>query len=266
MPGGKQILSFVCILIVLFLTVDSAYAHIPCLCNNPQDQCTCFIQLGDKGPAVKEIVKILIEKGYLKNIAKKSVFTPEVKQAVIQFQSDNQLVCTGWMDDETLDALLFDVLPDSSDKYTEESWGSIYFVPTDGGIRYHSDPTCCDMHNPRMISGVNARCLGIKHCGLESCRRSIPLTYKSLGLEPRRLPDSYYIQEENKELQESNLTRGMIDPEDYESKYIGNKKTHVFHQGSCASVKSMKEGNKVEFLTREEAVAEGYTPCSRCNP
>lgn len=48
--------------------------------------------------------------------------------------------------------------------------------------------------------------------------------------------------------------------------YIGNKKSHVFHLANCTGVQSMSEKNKVEFDTREEAVAQGYTPCSQCNP
>lgn len=49
-------------------------------------------------------------------------------------------------------------------------------------------------------------------------------------------------------------------------KYIGNKNSHVFHLPSCSGVKSMSEKNKVLFDSREEAVAQGYTPCSQCNP
>lgn len=48
--------------------------------------------------------------------------------------------------------------------------------------------------------------------------------------------------------------------------YIGNRNSHVFHLPNCAGVKSMSDKNKVEFTTREEAIAEGYTPCSQCEP
>lgn len=48
--------------------------------------------------------------------------------------------------------------------------------------------------------------------------------------------------------------------------YIGNKNSHVFHYAECSGVKSMSEKNKVRFVTREEAVEAGYTPCSQCNP
>ncbi len=49
--------------------------------------------------------------------------------------------------------------------------------------------------------------------------------------------------------------------------YIANKNSMVFHLTSCPSVTQMKESNKV-FLTgtREDAVAQGYSPCGNCKP
>ena len=48
--------------------------------------------------------------------------------------------------------------------------------------------------------------------------------------------------------------------------YVGNKNTRKFHVSSCSSVADMKESNKVPLASREEAIAEGYEPCKRCNP
>ncbi len=48
--------------------------------------------------------------------------------------------------------------------------------------------------------------------------------------------------------------------------YIGNRNSKVFHRYDCDSVREMKEKNKVEFETKEEAEEAGYKPCSRCNP
>ncbi len=40
-----------------------------------------------------------------------------------------------------------------------------------------------------------------------------------------------------------------------------------FHYPSCGSVKGMKESNKkFVFATREELIAQGYTPCGNCDP
>ena len=64
------------------------------------------------------------------------------------------------------------------------------------------------------------------------------------------------------------LTRAsMIEADDVPAvKYIGNRNSHVFHTLDCDSVRTMKEKNKIEFYSREEAVEKKYKPCSRCNP
>lgn len=49
--------------------------------------------------------------------------------------------------------------------------------------------------------------------------------------------------------------------------YIANKNSMVFHLPDCSSTAQMKESNKV-FLTgtREDAIAQGYSPCGNCKP
>lgn len=48
--------------------------------------------------------------------------------------------------------------------------------------------------------------------------------------------------------------------------YIGNKNSHVFHTTTCDSVRDMKDKNKVEFYSRQEAIDLEYKPCQRCDP
>lgn len=48
--------------------------------------------------------------------------------------------------------------------------------------------------------------------------------------------------------------------------YIGNCRSHKFHEDYCGSVYQMKEHNKVYFDTRDKAINAGYVPCKRCNP
>lgn len=48
--------------------------------------------------------------------------------------------------------------------------------------------------------------------------------------------------------------------------YIGNSNSMKFHKPDCPSVAKMSDSNKVEFSTRDEAVADGYQPCKQCNP
>ncbi len=46
--------------------------------------------------------------------------------------------------------------------------------------------------------------------------------------------------------------------------YIGNVNSKVLHLSTCSSLPSMR--NQIWFDSCREAVAAGYTPCSRCNP
>ena len=48
--------------------------------------------------------------------------------------------------------------------------------------------------------------------------------------------------------------------------YIGNSNSMKFHKPDCPGVAKMSDSNKVEFSTRDEAVADGYQPCKQCNP
>jgi len=49
--------------------------------------------------------------------------------------------------------------------------------------------------------------------------------------------------------------------------YVANTSGKTFHLPSCSSVDTMKPENKLEFTgTREELIAQGYSPCGRCHP
>ncbi len=54
--------------------------------------------------------------------------------------------------------------------------------------------------------------------------------------------------------------------EDTGTAYIGNKKSMKFHYPTCRSVATMKESNKVELSSREEAIERHFIPCQDCNP
>ena len=52
-----------------------------------------------------------------------------------------------------------------------------------------------------------------------------------------------------------------------ETTYILNTNTHKFHYPYCSSVSDMADHNKKESTsTRDEIIAQGYSPCGRCNP
>lgn len=49
--------------------------------------------------------------------------------------------------------------------------------------------------------------------------------------------------------------------------YVANTNTKKFHYPSCASVKKMKESNKMYFNgSRDELISQGYAPCKNCHP
>lgn len=52
-----------------------------------------------------------------------------------------------------------------------------------------------------------------------------------------------------------------------EADYILNTNTKKFHYPSCSSVDDMKEKNKKEYVgSRDDLIAQGYSPCGRCKP
>ncbi len=46
--------------------------------------------------------------------------------------------------------------------------------------------------------------------------------------------------------------------------YIGNIHSKIFHRSACSSLPH--EQNRVYFTSRDDAIAQGYRPCPRCNP
>ena len=101
-----------------------------------------------------------------------------------------------------------------------------------------------------MISRANALSLGITQCRKNSCTGCDPLTYASLGLKPRSLPEEYYLVDESQvkgtALQIADVPNDILPDRlmlvnESENGYIGNKNSHVFHFTSCSSVKDMKK-------------------------
>ena len=48
--------------------------------------------------------------------------------------------------------------------------------------------------------------------------------------------------------------------------YFGNKNSKIFHKSNCSSAQKTKEENRVYLSSREEFVADGFSPCKICNP
>jgi competence protein ComEC len=45
---------------------------------------------------------------------------------------------------------------------------------------------------------------------------------------------------------------------------IGNRNSHIFHLPTCSTLPAEK--NRVYFNSRDDAIAQGFRPCKRCNP
>ncbi len=71
-----------------------------------------------------------------------------------------------------------------------------------------------------------------------------------------------FITEENASQNQTESTGTPANPT--EITYIGNKNTQKFHRSDCSGLP--KRENAVSFSSRDEALSQGYTPCSRCNP
>jgi len=49
-----------------------------------------------------------------------------------------------------------------------------------------------------------------------------------------------------------------------EIRFGGNKQLKIYGTLSCKSGKRMKKENRVFFISKEEAINEGYRPCGHC--
>ena len=57
------------------------------------------------------------------------------------------------------------------------------------------------------------------------------------------------------------------EPQSGETTYILNTNSHKFHYPDCSGVSSMSAANRQEYTgSRENLIAQGYTPCGQCNP
>lgn len=66
---------------------------------------------------------------------------------------------------------------------------------------------------------------------------------------------------------ESHLAEQNTEAASEEETYILNTNGKKFHLPDCSSVDAMKEENKASYTgSREDLIAQGYTPCGRCNP
>ncbi len=59
---------------------------------------------------------------------------------------------------------------------------------------------------------------------------------------------------------------GKSPSEAVQGAYTASSKAEKFHLPSCSAAGRISDENRVWFDTRDEAIAEGYSPCSMCEP
>ena len=157
----RKRITLLCLTLALLLFAGNAFALVKHTCG--QDDCICFIQYGDRGRAVKGVVEELHKQGYLAS-GTGSTFNDDVVAAVKEFQKAHKLKQDGKLTDNTLTWLLWGMSVSSVDKKYPKSDGQEVWVPTDGGTRFHSNPTCSGMSYARKLSARNAQTLGFTPC------------------------------------------------------------------------------------------------------
>ena len=50
------------------------------------------------------------------------------------------------------------------------------------------------------------------------------------------------------------------------STYVASAKTDKFHRPDCEWAGKISDANKITYSSRDQAIADGKTPCSVCNP
>lgn len=56
-------------------------------------------------------------------------------------------------------------------------------------------------------------------------------------------------------------------PNDVVKSYVLNTNSHKFHRSDCTGISDMKESARQNYKgTRENLIAQGYTPCGKCKP
>lgn len=160
--------------------------------------------------------------------------------------------------------------------YSEKGEGTIYIATEGGASSVRKAPLISPDGDSETIGlsawgfdGDKLSFIYVDGMLLESMR--LENTYASLILQGEQLADGFHTvevaqYESDDPASEMVTYRRMEYRVGKETPYIGNRNTRKLHAASCSSVYDMKDKNKVDFTTKEEALEDGYEPCERCNP
>ncbi len=141
---------------------NTIYTHMNCRCG--LENCVCFMQEGDSGPAVRECIALLKKHGCLAEEHSQTVFDAAVTQAVISFQAEMGFEQNGMLDDPTLTCLLHGVTREMLDSDGVSGDLTEVWISSRGGVRCHIRKSCRGMKNARKLTARNAEALGIEKC------------------------------------------------------------------------------------------------------
>lgn len=119
-----------------------------------------YMEYGDYGTPVGWFQEILgVNETYYDNYSGKYVpyFYTETRKAIRSVQRTYGLTANGKLDANTLYALLG--LP-----YLTEAEDPLVWVPMHGGARYHVNPTCSGLYDPRQMPATCAEVCGFLPC------------------------------------------------------------------------------------------------------
>lgn len=191
-----------------------------------------------------------------------------MKKLLAVFCAAVMMLVLSWASAEARD------LPEGT--YKEKGKGTVYIATENGASSRRKAPLICP-EGERETIGLSAwdfdgnalSFIYVDGMLVESMR--LENTYASLSLQGVQLADGFHtievVQYEGNDPAGEMITYRLMEYRvGQDTPYIGNRNTRKLHEASCSSVEDMKDRNKVDFATKEEALEDGYEPCKRCKP
>ena len=193
-----------------------------------------YLIAGDKGDDVKDLQHALIELGYLDGRAS-GTFNAKTEQAVADFQ-----YCMG-----------LNVADEEVGVATSDTQYLLYTIPV--GTTFALNTQTGKYHLPGCSSALR---MNEAYKEYTSC---YAYAVEELGYSPCRVcnPDTMY----------DYYGTGAYEGTAVSTDYVINVSTGRFHLPGCSMVSNMRPANRMDvYESRDTLIAEGYIPCSKCNP
>ena len=126
-----------------------------------------YIHLGDLGYPLERLCRSIgVDAEFVKDDERiEPICNDSVLEALLAYQEENGLEPTGEFDPDTLRCIL--------NTYRPECGDLLVWIPMHGGVKYHDNPGCCDMLEPRQMPVDCVMWFGYDSCG--RCKPNIEL-------------------------------------------------------------------------------------------